>query len=420
MTDLERRAKSATLDGQVAKKYNEYRNYDIQHGFDGDSTITPAEIKELCFSPDSKCEYCGCRTELGADRIDNTKGHTKDNVVCACRRCNTARGDSFTYVDFKEITQKYKVTNTTFMTSKLTDIRSLDDLLCLKMAKCNREIDPVHVQEIANYMIKNGYSILHNTIFVEPHTMIILSGQHRVSAAIDVHERTKHLVPLEIVFKDLDGDMNKIREYILREENERSNWDIKDFVSIYRDTPEYEELKEFMRRNGVYDYKYIMHILKGISKGKLAHGLDVSDIPTGQKIIDFLKKSYGEGVFDKTNSASLVHVRNMCTALRYFFEGTTTTQNRKDTVGRANTLVENLNFKGLTIFDYAPYFKRYVDAGINRFMADNSMRVPNAEHIVDIILSNAQNMDRDYRRDAEKAEKKKEKMSVRKLSVVAE
>jgi hypothetical protein len=40
------------------------------------------------------CSYCG-ETELRMtlDRIDNTKGHTKDNVVPACIRCNYTRKD---------------------------------------------------------------------------------------------------------------------------------------------------------------------------------------------------------------------------------------------------------------------------------------------------------------------------------------
>jgi hypothetical protein len=40
------------------------------------------------------CEYCG-ETELRMtlDRMDNVEGHTKDNVVAACIRCNYLRRD---------------------------------------------------------------------------------------------------------------------------------------------------------------------------------------------------------------------------------------------------------------------------------------------------------------------------------------
>lgn len=44
-----------------------------------------------------KCFYCGDTKRLGLDRIDNTKGHTKDNVVVCCYECNVARADNFAH-----------------------------------------------------------------------------------------------------------------------------------------------------------------------------------------------------------------------------------------------------------------------------------------------------------------------------------
>jgi len=43
------------------------------------------------------CIYCGDTENLGCDRIDNTKGHTKDNVVPCCASCNKTRGDRFSF-----------------------------------------------------------------------------------------------------------------------------------------------------------------------------------------------------------------------------------------------------------------------------------------------------------------------------------
>lgn len=53
----------------------------------------------------SKCTYCDESDwrKLGCDRIDNSKGHTKDNCICACRRCNMLRGNKFSVEDMKEI-----------------------------------------------------------------------------------------------------------------------------------------------------------------------------------------------------------------------------------------------------------------------------------------------------------------------------
>lgn len=42
----------------------------------------------------SGCSYCGeTEIRLSLDRIDNFKGHTKDNVVSSCVRCNFIRND---------------------------------------------------------------------------------------------------------------------------------------------------------------------------------------------------------------------------------------------------------------------------------------------------------------------------------------
>lgn len=47
------------------------------------------------------CYYCGGEGPIGCDRIDNNKGHTRDNVVPACGLCNIVRGDNFTSDEMK-------------------------------------------------------------------------------------------------------------------------------------------------------------------------------------------------------------------------------------------------------------------------------------------------------------------------------
>lgn len=57
----------------------------------GECTLTADWIINNIFT--SKCHYCGKTDwhELGCDRIDNSKPHTEDNVVCCCEECNTKR-----------------------------------------------------------------------------------------------------------------------------------------------------------------------------------------------------------------------------------------------------------------------------------------------------------------------------------------
>lgn len=57
----------------------------------GECTITPEWIIDNIFS--KSCKYCGKTDwhELGCDRIDNSRPHTEDNVVCCCGECNVKK-----------------------------------------------------------------------------------------------------------------------------------------------------------------------------------------------------------------------------------------------------------------------------------------------------------------------------------------
>ena len=65
-----------------------YRKMDRDRGFDDSQTIT-AEwfIQNIAYKP---CKYCGTQGYglIGCNRLDNTKGHTQDNVEPCCKSCN--------------------------------------------------------------------------------------------------------------------------------------------------------------------------------------------------------------------------------------------------------------------------------------------------------------------------------------------
>lgn len=95
---------------EIKKKNNEYqkrkikgcygRAYLLSKNYEqmdknanrGECTITPDWIIGNIFT--SKCYWCGETDwrQLGCDRIDNTKSHTPDNVICSCSKCNVERG----------------------------------------------------------------------------------------------------------------------------------------------------------------------------------------------------------------------------------------------------------------------------------------------------------------------------------------
>lgn len=80
-----------TIAGMAARRRNHYLADDKEKGFDTAQTITAKWIAENILT--ASCIYCHDAEpyHLGCDRIDESKGHTPDNVVCACPVCNWER-----------------------------------------------------------------------------------------------------------------------------------------------------------------------------------------------------------------------------------------------------------------------------------------------------------------------------------------
>lgn len=75
----------------LAKAYRERDSCDM----------TSEEIRLLIEMP---CHYCGTETlNRGLDRIDNTLGHVRGNVLPACAACNIARNAIFTVEEMRTI-----------------------------------------------------------------------------------------------------------------------------------------------------------------------------------------------------------------------------------------------------------------------------------------------------------------------------
>lgn len=99
--DIERkRDYRKTPRGRALCLISGYKRADKRHER-GKCTLTAEWIIENIFN--SKCYYCGETDwlKLGADRIDNSKPHTPDNVVCSCWNCNNKR-QKMSFDDFKK------------------------------------------------------------------------------------------------------------------------------------------------------------------------------------------------------------------------------------------------------------------------------------------------------------------------------
>lgn len=89
-----RKAKQISEDRALNRRtyyfiWQDTRRTDRKHGRENDLT------KEFIAEQIAKgCTYCGeTEIRMTLDRIDNDRGHTMDNVVPACIRCNYVRGN---------------------------------------------------------------------------------------------------------------------------------------------------------------------------------------------------------------------------------------------------------------------------------------------------------------------------------------
>lgn len=90
----------AIIRAKASKMISSYRSKDRKNGVD-ECDIDIDWMIENIFT--KACTYCGDTHRIGCDRIDNSKGHTKDNVVPCCVECNTARSDNFSFEEMKVI-----------------------------------------------------------------------------------------------------------------------------------------------------------------------------------------------------------------------------------------------------------------------------------------------------------------------------
>ncbi len=96
------RIREDDLRRKFPREYGLYRAYKLQ-----DKKRNFANDLDVPFiysiTGGKSCSYCGRTNGLGLDRIDNKRGHTKDNVVPACGKCNKFRGDYLTVQETKKV-----------------------------------------------------------------------------------------------------------------------------------------------------------------------------------------------------------------------------------------------------------------------------------------------------------------------------
>lgn len=84
---------------KASKMVSSYRHSDKCKGLKCDLDVD-FMLEEIFSNP---CSYCGTLEKVGCDRLDNSKGHVKSNVVPACYNCNTIRKDLFSFEEMVKI-----------------------------------------------------------------------------------------------------------------------------------------------------------------------------------------------------------------------------------------------------------------------------------------------------------------------------
>lgn len=101
--------KEYLLDNWHYARLKAYAQYDKIKNYEHD--LTPKWFEENIKS--KSCAYCNRDdVRIGCDRIDNSIGHIKTNVIPCCGDCNRTRGNHFSYEEMLELGKAIQIIHT--------------------------------------------------------------------------------------------------------------------------------------------------------------------------------------------------------------------------------------------------------------------------------------------------------------------
>lgn len=117
----------------------------------GECTLTQQDIFDLW---EKGCYWCGETDwhKLGVDRIDNSKPHTIDNVVCSCWNCNNKRQ--------KKEFEDFKTHKSTKVVQYTKDMEYIAEYESIKEAAIINCVDTETIRRNCEGLIKKPYKYI--------------------------------------------------------------------------------------------------------------------------------------------------------------------------------------------------------------------------------------------------------------------
>lgn len=173
---------------------------------------------------------------------------------------------------------------------KVNDLETLKSFVVFDK---NRATDNSHIKKIQKAM-EDGIDV--GTIEIELNTKGILEGQHRAEAAKRQAEKGEPY-ELEIRFKDLGGDMEKIMEYIRCVNTTQKKWKDKDYVEFFREEGnDYDKLVEWAKAHS------LTHNVPKSGKNKGIPTPHIQQAAFFVKGLSYKRKMLREGTFRASQS----------------------------------------------------------------------------------------------------------------------
>lgn len=153
-----RKPQDQTPHGRLKDRLKKSKRAAMKHG--AEATLTLEEWLDVCKRYDYRCAYCGRRMPLEQDHvvaITKNGPHTKDNVVPACKHCNSSKGNRSSLPVPCPVATKVpaRVPNASLDETKVRQIRSLAGSMTQKQIA---NVFGIHQTQVSRIILRRAWA----------------------------------------------------------------------------------------------------------------------------------------------------------------------------------------------------------------------------------------------------------------------